>query len=215
MDLTSHEEELITQTFAEIAPQVDKATDMFYERLFDVMPSTKEMFGDGEQRFEMFNILATAVKSLSYAGDKGPDLTALGGRHVTYGVTLEQFDVVEQVLMWTFKQILGDSFTAQAHVTWVKVYGLLRERVIQGNYSTIENPMQVDAPQSDLNTGKLESPISDTSAPQTGDLNQQEDATKPLTDGPRQPATDVTPPQVGGLKQRKKGDTKPLVGNRD
>jgi hypothetical protein len=75
--------------------------------------------------------------------------------------------------------------------------------------------MQVDAPQSDLNTGILESPISDTSAPQTGDLNQQEDATKPLTDGPRQPATDVTPPQVGGLKQRKKGDTKPLVGNRD
>jgi nitric oxide dioxygenase len=200
MDLTSYEEELITQTFAEIAPQVDKATEMFYERLFDVMPSTKEMFGEGEQRFEMFNILATAVKSLSYAGDKGPDLTALGGRHVTYGVTLEQFDVVRDVLMWTFEQILGDNFTAQAHVTWVKVYGLLRDRVIQGNYKTTEQSAQADAPQSDLNTG---------------DLNQQEDATKPLTDGPRQPATDVTPPQVGSLKQRKKGDTKPLVGNQD
>lgn len=185
MDLTSYEEELITQTFAEIAPQVDKATEMFYERLFDVMPSTKEMFGEGEQRFEMFNILATAVKSLSYSGSAGPDLTALGQRHVTYGVTLEQFDVVEQVLMWTFEQILGDGFTPQARATWEKVYKLLKVRVVRGNYMVTPPASEASTP----HTGNLEQPISDTSAPQTGGLNQQSDVK------PAPPASDKPSPQ--------------------
>jgi len=195
MDLTTHEEELVTQTFAEIAPQVDRATEMFYDRLFEVEPSTKGMFGEGDQRFEMFNILATAVKSLSYSGTTGPDLNALGRRHVTYGVTLKQFDVVRDVLIWTFEQILGEQFTPQARVTWVKVYDALRDRVIQGNYTSSASSEQVDVATTNLHTGKLDVLDSDKSGPQTGNQSQNNgDDSKPPAEKPDPPTNDIPSP---------------------
>ena len=140
MNLTPLEEEWVTQTFAEIAPQVEVATEVFFNRLFEVMPETQAMFRGHEKRSEMFHILATAVKSLSYSGKAGPDLTALGGRHVTYGVQREQFEVVGQVLMWTFEQILGEKFTPQIRAAWEKVYAALKSSVTQGNYPAAETP---------------------------------------------------------------------------
>ena len=202
LDLTPHEEELVTQTFAEIAPEVEKATEIFYGHLFEVLPETKTMFRDTEKRSEMFHILATAVKSLSYSGMAGPDLKALGSRHVTYEVTLEQFDVVGQVLMWTFEKILGEKFTPEARATWQKVYTAMQTGVTQGNYPAppaVSEPSSSQIDEQAPRSGRRETPVvaitargvSEMSSPQTGDLAQQsDDKTESLTGGPEQPSSD-------------------------
>jgi hemoglobin-like flavoprotein len=128
MSLTDAEKLLITESFAKVAPISEKAAELFYNRLWETDPSTKELFTKTdmkEQGRKLMQTLATAVGALYSLETIVPVVEQLGKRHIAYGVKKEQYDSVGAALLWTLEQGLGADFTPEVKEAWTKVYGVL------------------------------------------------------------------------------------------
>jgi hemoglobin-like flavoprotein len=128
MSLSEAEKLLVTESFAKVAPISEKAAELFYNRLWEIDPSTKDLFKKTnmrEQGRKLMQTLATAVGALHNLEAIIPVVEQLGRRHIAYGVKKEQYDTVGQALLWTLEQGLGADFTPEVKEAWTKVYTLL------------------------------------------------------------------------------------------
>jgi len=130
MSLTEGEKLLITESFTKIAPLSDKVAGVFYKRLFEVAPDTKELFKNTnmtDQGRKMMQTIATAVGAVYTLDAITPEMQALGKRHMAYGVKAEQYDNIGEALIWAMKESLGDEFPADTAAAWKKVYALIAD----------------------------------------------------------------------------------------
>jgi hemoglobin-like flavoprotein len=130
MSLSDHEKMLVTESFAKVAPISEQAAQLFYNRLWEIDPSTKMLFKSTdmkEQGRKLMQTLAVAVGGLHNLDDIVPAVEQLGRRHIAYGVTKEQYGTVGTALLWTLEQGLGADFTPETKEAWTKVYTLLAE----------------------------------------------------------------------------------------
>jgi hemoglobin-like flavoprotein len=128
MSLSDAEKLLVTESFAKVAPISEKAAELFYNRLWEIDPGTKDLFKKTnmrEQGRKLMQTLATAVGALHNLEAIIPVVEQLGRRHIAYGVKKEQYDTVGQALIWTLEQGLGADFTPEVKEAWTKVYTLL------------------------------------------------------------------------------------------
>ena len=70
-------------------------------------------------------MINTAVNSLNNLEAVVPAIEAMGKRHVGYGVTDEDYDVVGEALLWTLGAGLGDAFTDEVKQAWTETYVVL------------------------------------------------------------------------------------------
>ena len=130
MTITQNEIELVTTTFAKVAPIADQAAELFYGRLFEIDPTTPPLFEDTdmtEQGKKLMQMLSVAVGSLGKLDALIPQVEALGARHINYGVTKDQYGTVGAALLWTLEQGLGDAFTDDVKAAWTTVYTTLAD----------------------------------------------------------------------------------------
>jgi hemoglobin-like flavoprotein len=61
-------------------------------------------------------------------------LKDLGARHFSLGLNLEEahYDLVGQALVDTLEKTLGDDFTSEVKDSWVEVYALIKENMMEG-----------------------------------------------------------------------------------
>lgn len=121
---------LIAESFAKVAPISDKAAELFYNCLWKIDPSTKDLFKNTdmkEQGRKPMQTLATAVGALHNLPGIVPTIEQLGKCHVAYKVTKEQYNSVGVALLWTLEQGLGADFTPEVQNAWTKVYSLLAD----------------------------------------------------------------------------------------
>jgi hemoglobin-like flavoprotein len=125
--ITSSQRLLVQQSFALIAPIADDAAAIFYQRLFEIDPSLRQMFREelAEQRKKLMQMLAAAVKGLDRPDRLIPVVEDLGRRHAGYGVIDEHYDTVGAALLGTLEAGLGSAFTPEVKEAWVSVYTLL------------------------------------------------------------------------------------------
>ncbi len=125
--VTPIQKALVQDTFAAIVPIADDAASLFYQRLFEIEPSLRQMFrGDmAEQRRKLMQMIAAAVKGLDRLEQLVPVVQDLGRRHAAYGVQDRHYDTVGAALLWTLEMGLGDAFTPSVKEAWAAVYGLL------------------------------------------------------------------------------------------
>ena len=125
--LTETQIALVQSSFATIAPIADDAAVLFYNRLFEIDPSLRQMFkGDmAEQRRKLMQMLSAAVKGLQRLDRLVPAVEDLGRRHAGYGVTDTHYETVGAALLWTLEKGLGRAFTPEMRDAWATVYGLL------------------------------------------------------------------------------------------
>jgi hemoglobin-like flavoprotein len=125
--------QLVQESFAQVEPISDVAADLFYARLFTLDPPMRAMFPAdlADQKKKLMAMLKLAVNSLNRLDDLVPAVQALGQRHGTYGVTLEQYDTVGAALLWTLEQGLGAKFTPDVKAAWAAVYTLLANTMKQ------------------------------------------------------------------------------------
>src|SRR5262245_5408093 len=124
---TMHQIELVTRTFAVVAPIADDVAALFYRRLFEIDPSLQSMFrGDmTAQRRKLMVLLTAAVKGLPRLDRLVPVLQDLGRRHADYGVIESHYETVGNALIWTLEKGLGPDFTPEVRAAWTTVYGVL------------------------------------------------------------------------------------------
>jgi hemoglobin-like flavoprotein len=131
--MTPQEIALVQQSFKKVLPIKEAAAEMFYNRLFVLDPSLRELFPTdlAEQGRKLMAMLATAVGGLHRLDEIVPAVQALGVRHRDYSVRPEHYRTVGEALVWTLAQGLGKDFTDPVKDAWIAAYTLLSSTMIQ------------------------------------------------------------------------------------
>jgi len=119
---------LVQQSWRQILPIADAAAGLFYQRLFEIDPSTRPLFAHvepAEQRRKLMSVLSIAVQGLDDFDTLLPVVRDLGARHAGYGVREAHYASVGAALLWTLRKGLGEAWTAEVEGAWAEVYGLL------------------------------------------------------------------------------------------
>jgi hemoglobin-like flavoprotein len=122
------QKKLIQDTWAQVVPIAGQVAAIFYQRLFEIDPSTRALFNTTnmvQQRKKLVQILSVAVSSLDNLSALRKTVEELGHRHAGYGVKDAHYDSVGVALLWTLEQALGAAWTPEAAVAWKEVYGVL------------------------------------------------------------------------------------------
>jgi hemoglobin-like flavoprotein len=124
---------LVQASWKQVQPIADQAAALFYSRLFTLEPSVKRLFrGDmQEQGRKLMQMISVAVSSLARLESIAPSVRALGRRHAGYGVEPRHYNVVEQALIWTLGQGLGNDFTDEVEDAWRTAYRVLADTMQQ------------------------------------------------------------------------------------
>src|SRR5262249_61519552 len=115
---------LVRETWKQVMPIADTVADLFYRRLFQIDPATRELFGATDmfaQRKKLLQTLGFAVSSLDNLDVLMSMLQDLGRRHVGYGVTAKQYESVGVALLWALERTLGPAWTPAAAAAWAEV----------------------------------------------------------------------------------------------
>lgn len=131
MPLTPEQTHLLSASLHQLGP-VPKAFGIrFYERLFELDPSLRELFGDDlERQASMFvSALTLAVFHLDADGRLARATEDLGRRHGEYGVRPEHYDTFGQALLWALEDRLGDGFDDATRGAWETAYRLLTQEM--------------------------------------------------------------------------------------
>ena len=125
--MTNDQKFIVQSTFAIIAPNPDEVAEVFYNRLFEVDSSLRQLFtGDMKSQGKMFmSMIALSVKGLDNLAMLVPAVQNLGRRHSNYGVNDEHYTTAGQAFLWTLEKCLGEKFTNEVHEAWVATYILL------------------------------------------------------------------------------------------
>lgn len=124
---------LVQSTFKLVLPIKDVAADLFYNRLFEIEPSTRALFkGDiKEQGNKLMAALGVVVAGLTAIETIIPTVQDMAVRHVDYGVQDEHYAKVGEALIWTLEQGLGDAFTPDVKDAWLAAYTTLAGVMIE------------------------------------------------------------------------------------
>ena len=138
--MTPEQISLVQSSFGKVAPIADKAATLFYDRLFTIAPSVKQMFkGDmAEQGRKLMATLAVVVNGLTNLETILPAASALARRHVSYGVKPSHYGTVGEALLWTLEKGLGDAWTAETAAAWTAAYTTLSGFMIREAYGSTE-----------------------------------------------------------------------------
>lgn len=126
--MTPDQKRLVRETWKQVTPMAEAAADLFYRRLFEIDPTTRELFGATDmfaQRKKLLQTLDFAVASLDKRDDLLSTVEALGRRHAGYGVVDAHYDSVGAALLWTLEQGLGRAWTPAVASAWTELYELL------------------------------------------------------------------------------------------
>ena len=126
--MTPEQKELVRETWKRVTPAAEDTADLFYCRLFDIDPNTRELFRATDmfaQRKKLLQTLGFAVSSLDNLDVLGSMLQDLGRRHVGYGVSAKQYESVGVALLWALERSLGSAWTPAVAAAWAEVYTLV------------------------------------------------------------------------------------------
>ena len=128
--MTLKQKQLVQNSWEKVLPISESAATLFYERLFELDPSTRPLFKHTnmpEQRKKLMGAIGTLVNGLNMLDQLIPTVSNLGRRHMAYGVTDEHYSSVGRALIWTLEQGLGADFTPEVKEAWSTVYDVLAD----------------------------------------------------------------------------------------
>lgn len=133
--MSPDQKKIVQETWRQVVPIADTASTLFYERLFEIDPEVRALFGGVDmagQRKKLIHALALVVGAIDRIEDFVPDLKALGRRHAAYGVTDRHYETVGAALLWTLEKGLGAAWTPDAKAAWTAAYGFIAEVMRHG-----------------------------------------------------------------------------------
>ena len=107
-------------------------SQLFYQRLFDVNPSARPLFKNSieVQGRVLIAIISTALSQLKDPVGFNGTLVNLAHVHVTRGVRATQFGLMGDILFWTLRTTLGEIFTDEYRLSWVRIYSRMLKIIL-------------------------------------------------------------------------------------
>lgn len=132
MTLTTTQIGLIRDSFSDLQPNMENASGLFYQRLFEIAPELRELFNDdmAGQGMRFMSTLGVIVGHFDDPEALRPYLERLAQGHAAYGVKPEYFHPMGQALIRTMRETLGDEFSKEAAAAWETAYDHLTCQMI-------------------------------------------------------------------------------------
>jgi hemoglobin-like flavoprotein len=127
--------QLLRSSFELVTERQPQLTKRFYEILFDRYPQVRPLFGrnSGVNQAKMLqDALVAVMDHLEDASWLSSTLTAMGKKHVEYGVTNEMYGWVGSSLLATLAEAAGSDWTPQLEAAWSEAYGAIAGLMQQG-----------------------------------------------------------------------------------
>lgn len=132
--MTPQQAQLVRDTWDRLNTDDHSVARLFYERLFAIDPSTRELFANADmtaQRSKLMQALGIIVADLERPDALAPVLQSMGRRHLSYGVRRRHYTSVGDALLWSFGQGLGDDWTREAEAAWQRAYALVADMMLE------------------------------------------------------------------------------------
>jgi hemoglobin-like flavoprotein len=139
MQLTQIQIRQVQQSFGKAATKRSFITSLFYDRLFELNPKLRPMFGSlnlQEQGCKFMEMLALVISSLNDPVKFKQRLENMGERHLYYGVKREHYTTFGSALLWALEKGLGKDFTPAVREAWRAFYDMVAETAQNGFYAS-------------------------------------------------------------------------------
>ena len=124
--------DLVRDSFVQVLVDPERAARLFYERLFELAPDTRPLFGRdmAEQGRHLIDALARIVTGLSKLDAMLPSLAKLAERHVGYGVEDRHYASAGDALIRMIAIHGGRAVDAATIEAWKTAYALVVDAMI-------------------------------------------------------------------------------------
>lgn len=118
---------LIQTSWQKMVPRREDIIQRFFRRLFETSPELEPLFSKDlhTQSRQFAGMLNLIINGIDQMDTIAPSLDTLGKTHRSYGITREQIKVMEDVLIDTFSQELGNAFTPELEMAWRESYNAI------------------------------------------------------------------------------------------
>ena len=135
--LTPRQKWLVRESFASVCEYSDSVVVLFYGRLFELAPQTRDMFKVDirTQARKLTDMLTAVVDALDRFDQLRPMLPELGQKHTGYKVQPEHYQVLTAALTWAFGQALGGEFSRETRAAWEQLLHAVSAVMLEGAQS--------------------------------------------------------------------------------
>ncbi len=132
--MTSHQIQLVRDSFEHVRAMSGPLSQLFYGRLFSLDPSLRPLFRNDIrlQGEKLMAMLAAVVDSADSFDAMRPHLRELGRRHVAYGAQAAHYDSVASALLWSLAQGLEREFRSEVKQAWSELVSAVNEEMKRG-----------------------------------------------------------------------------------
>src|ERR1700755_795240 len=126
--------QLLRSSFDLVVERHPELTPRFYAILFERYPQVRPLFArdTAHQAKMLTTALVSVMDNLEDASWLTSTLTAMGKKHVEYGVTNEMYDWVGASLLATLAEVAGSDWTPALEGAWTEAYGAIAGLMQQG-----------------------------------------------------------------------------------
>jgi hemoglobin-like flavoprotein len=120
--------QLLRSSFEYAVANQPQLTTRFYEILFERYPQVRPLFGRSaatNQAQMLQGALIAVMDHLEDASWLTDTLTAMGKKHIEYGVTNEMYDWVGASLLAALSEATGGAWTPEVESAWIDAYGAI------------------------------------------------------------------------------------------
>ncbi len=139
---------VIKATLPVVGEHIEEIAKRFYKHMFDARPDLLDgLFNrgnqaDGRQQQALAGSIAAFAGLLVDNVDQVPDhlLSRVAHKHVSLGLSPDQYQIVHDHLMWAIVDVLGDAVTPEVAAAWDEVYWLMANMLInkeRGLYNAV------------------------------------------------------------------------------
>lgn len=134
--MTPDEIERVETSFAALGPVTRALGLAFYDRLFEIDPTTRALFKTDmdEQALRLMQVLSYAVSNLRAPEALLPTIHDLGRRHVDYGVSPPQYGSMRDALVHTLKAALGVAWTPETETAWIAAMNTISGEMLDAGH---------------------------------------------------------------------------------
>ena len=133
MGISDNELRMVQASLDRLRHDFDTRSMYFYERLFQRAPHLKDMFRDdlAGQGMKFMSTLDAVVQKLDDEGQLASQYMGLGEMHAAIGVRAADFMPMEEALIDSMKDALGDDFSPELETAWRKAYAIVSGNMIR------------------------------------------------------------------------------------
>jgi len=132
--MTTKQIELVTSSWKLVAAiDAEIVGTMFYNRLAELSPDTRPLFGVtiAEQSNKIIPMLGYIISKLRNLDEIIDEVAKLAQRHVHYGVKEDHYYKGGDALLWTLEKGLGENWNEELKEAWSTCYGILSSAMIE------------------------------------------------------------------------------------